>query len=891
MDGSRKIFRITGLILALSIGMFAADVVVTPQENPAALKNSLKGIRGRSGGQMGDYATLSTERDHLCWNDLETKESDGIDMIRNRCNTMWADYPARNIKVIARVMGTWPGSSQVNRYPSDVVWDENNAQFQARVLRLVERLGIVWDNDPRVAFVESGIAGSWGEGTFGGAFGVKFRDAYNAAFKNKKIMKRYTGDYEPCTWGINWDSFAHPDQWGTINDWLNLSSGQRWKTAVLGGEIAYDWGGVAAVLGSSLSASLANPAYYNRLINCAYMMHATQEGSSGGANVTASPSAALYQNALGYRFVIDTLTYPSTVQTGQSFTVSFTVRNLGSAPMYYPWPVQASLLNKTTHAPVWSAIFDATDIRQWLPGSDWNVPDMSNATFASSGYAYRTPAARNHETGAFTIPSSVPSGEYVLALAVLDRDGGMLPNLRFAINNYWQGGYHPMGIIGVGVSPASTAIDASTFFTGINDATLHYIVPAADATPPTAPTGLSGQGTSQSAISLTWTAATDAESGVREYNVYRAGVKVATTAGTSYTDLGLSSLTSYSYQVSAVNNQLLEGPKCAAITVSTTDDITAPTISYAAASGIATRVIVVFSEPVEQTSAQNAGNYAISNGISISAASLGSDLKTVTLTVSALTKATTYVLTVNNIRDRAPTPNTIAANTTAQFQFTDLITKIRYYPRAGMGARMAGGIFEGSNGSRDSGPYTTLYTIGITPADQWTDVTSFTNPDIGYRYIRYRQPNGGACNVAEIEFYRGALKATGVPFGTPGSWGNSGNDFTKAFDGNTATFFDAPVDAGAYCGLDLAGGATVMHDPLPAIGADARELRLLSHATVAVPAGRFTLRVVNAAGVTVVRQSGIGPRTCDLSSVGAGTHCVTVTSGGATITRVFLNVK
>jgi hypothetical protein len=170
-------------------------------------------------------------------------------------------------------------------------------------------------------------------------------------------------------------------------------------------------------------------------------------------------------------------------------------------------------------------------------------------------------------------------------------------------------------------------------------------------------------------------------------------------------------------------------------------------------------------------------------------------------------------------------------------------------------------------------------------------VTSFTNPDIGYRYIRYRNPIGGACNVAEIEFYRGPIKATGTPFGTPGSWGNSGNDFTKAFDGNTATFFDAPVDAGAYCGLDLSGGATVMHDPLSAIGADARDLRLLSHATIAAPPGRFSLRVVNAAGVTVLRESGMGPRTCDLSSLGTGMHFVTVTSSGATITRSFLNVK
>jgi len=85
-----------------------------------------------------------------------------------------------------------------------------------------------------------------------------------------------------------------------------------------------------------------------------------------------------------------------------------------------------------------------------------------------------------------------------------------------------------MGIVGVGTTPANTAIDPSTFFTGSNDATLHYTIPAADNTPPSAPAGVSGQATSYTTIQLSWNAATDAESGIREYNVYRNGVKIGT---------------------------------------------------------------------------------------------------------------------------------------------------------------------------------------------------------------------------------------------------------------------------------------------------------------------------------------------------------------------------
>ena len=81
-----------------------------------------------------------------------------------------------------------------------------------------------------------------------------------------------------------------------------------------------------------------------------------------------------------------------------------------------------------------------------------------------------------------------------------------------------------------------------------------------------------------------------------------------------------------------------------------------------------TQVTVVFSEPVEQTGTETAASYALDNGISVTAASLGADLKTVALTVSTLTEGVTYTLTVNNVADLSG--NVIAANSTAAFTFT-----------------------------------------------------------------------------------------------------------------------------------------------------------------------------------------------------------------------------
>ena len=191
----------------------------------------------------------------------------------------------------------------------------------------------------------------------------------------------------------------------------------------------------------------------------------------------------------------------------------------------------------------------------------------------------------------------------------------------------------------------------------------------ADITPPSVPTGLAATAASQTQIDLSWTAASDAESGVASYNIYRGGIKVGSTGGLSFSDTGLTEGTGYTYEVSAVNGAGLEGPKSNPVTQSTLADTTAPTIASVSASGDGVGVMVVFSEAVDQTTATSAANYSIDNSISIASASLGADLKTVTLGTSSHTEGVTYTLTVSNVLDRATVPNAIAPNTQVSYSF------------------------------------------------------------------------------------------------------------------------------------------------------------------------------------------------------------------------------
>jgi len=64
-------------------------------------------------------------------------------------------------------------------------------------------------------------------------------------------------------------------------------------------------------------------------------------------------------------------------------------------------------------------------------------------------------------------------GDYILAVAILD-PAGMVPAVHFAIENYFIGGRHPIGLIGVGKAPLAAELASGSFDDPAKDKTLHY---------------------------------------------------------------------------------------------------------------------------------------------------------------------------------------------------------------------------------------------------------------------------------------------------------------------------------------------------------------------------------------------------------------------------------
>ncbi len=191
------------------------------------------------------------------------------------------------------------------------------------------------------------------------------------------------------------------------------------------------------------------------------------------------------------------------------------------------------------------------------------------------------------------------------------------------------------------------------------------VVTVTDSTPPT-DVSMNSPSVNQQTITLFWSAAEDAETGISNYQIYRGlaanptELYMTVNNVLTYKDQTGMENTTFHYRVKAVNGYSLTSLSYSNdISAVTTIDTVKPVVSAIHAHALPTYISITFSEKVEQASAENAGNYTIDNSIQVTSASLQSDKKTVKLVASPLTIGTTYPLHISGIRDQAAIANTM----------------------------------------------------------------------------------------------------------------------------------------------------------------------------------------------------------------------------------------
>lgn len=421
-------------------------------ESESAFANPMKGLR--SVGPEFEFGRL--ERMYIPWDDIESSSSDGVEKIRQYSDENFNEVYEMGAQVIPTVYLCWPRSAQNSsgtyiydgkkycecHWPSDMTpLDYTSDQFKERVVKLIQKMGEAWDNDPRVAYINMGIIGYWGE-QHDPVPTQEIQDlmseAFNKAFINKKIMVREPYLFTKGKFGVSWDSYAHADQTTEIDKILKL--GDRWKTAVMGGECAYDWGNHSVQPGEDPDNSLSDPTHLNYIKDVVRTIHTNHLGwisSYNSSNADAVAGAAELQKTLGYRFVITKAEFTGDVQSDHILHINLSVKNTGSSPLYEKYPLQYFILKKDMRVlrAYTSVHADCTD---WMPGDNWNKTTQRYET-----------APEEYTISDDINVSNISDGDsYVLAVALIDPSTEK-PAARFASDYYVKGGLTVLGRIGI----------------------------------------------------------------------------------------------------------------------------------------------------------------------------------------------------------------------------------------------------------------------------------------------------------------------------------------------------------------------------------------------------------------------------------------------------------
>ncbi len=252
--------------------------------------------------------------------------------------------------------------------------DYDDARMIKAMERLIAELGKRYDKHPRVAFIQMGLLGFWGEWhtwpreKMYASTETERRviDAYRKAFPNKSLMVRYGRDYAGKQPWIGFHDDMFPEDTDNGQDWSFLSglrtTGRtaNWKRAVVGGEMtpnrAKQWLG----RDYSTTTKMLERAHFTWIGPYCPPLERTRDSEF------LRNSEQLVRR-MGYEFQLTELKHNETVKNGEPLRVALKGRNNGVAPFYYPWSVEWALLNESGR--VVASQKTMWDIRQWQPGS------------------------------------------------------------------------------------------------------------------------------------------------------------------------------------------------------------------------------------------------------------------------------------------------------------------------------------------------------------------------------------------------------------------------------------------------------------------------------------------------------------------------------------------
>ena len=468
-----------------------------------------------------------------------------------------------------------------NNFASNVP-DWNNAYFISRWQALMKALGAKYGNDPRLGFVDMGGYGNYGEwhnypydtamaannnhAAYPGPQGQQLITVANAKLMVDAVVNNFPTKHVFAMPNGNTSTSNPTSQSANLGGYI-----MQYELTKPNVGIRDDCIGGGSVMNSAISAFAAAKALgpldplnrwqtqpfftewcnnisptstdgtFAKGLQYVQNWHVTGLSSanfSGAINSYPAQAKAdfIHANTLaGYRYQVNAVTLPSTINPSSSMAINANWSNVNVAPTYDAWTVTYQLRNTSSGAVVASAN-SGLDLRKLLPGA------VNQADTMALG--------------------SIAPGSYNFVVQVTDLTGYSKP-MNLAIGGHNTDGSYTLGQINVAAasSPKPTATPTPTPTPVATATPKPTTVPTpaptatpipnpADTTPPSAPSGFSTTLVVDNNVGLTWKASTD-NKGVKGYRVYRNGIRLSDQSTIGYLDGNVSAATTYIYTVEA----------------------------------------------------------------------------------------------------------------------------------------------------------------------------------------------------------------------------------------------------------------------------------------------------------------------------------------------------
>lgn len=448
MVTSKKIGRgIAGLLCALAFFTSCTtgnkDVVVKPVEIDSTLVNPGRGFTS-TGNAFNEsfnskrHPLSGIHQQRLYWDQLEPEEGKiNFRLIDSAIAKTVRNGQMLNFRVMCQDVNMRVPQWALNAGVMSPYYD--NPVFLVKQTNLIRALGERYDGNPGLCFVDIGTVGQWGEWhvdpdakdpkkivypTYESV--TKIIDAYFSSFKKTSLValislnEKYGFQYATSN-GSGWRA----DCWGDMDSlgWNHMKG--VYPQAIENAKAYNSWknGPVAFETCWTMNEWYKRGWDLDYILNKALEWHATGV-NNGSEEIPAAwyPRVKEFEKKLGYRLVLNTLTYPSKVKKGETISCTLNWQNKGVAPLYKTYDLAVRLVSKTNAANKFSITTDA-DLKKLFPGS----------TVIKSS---------------ITIPPQTEHGEYEFELGVVD-PATKKPAVKLAIAGKTSDGWYKMGTIAI----------------------------------------------------------------------------------------------------------------------------------------------------------------------------------------------------------------------------------------------------------------------------------------------------------------------------------------------------------------------------------------------------------------------------------------------------------